>query len=126
MALTDQPPIDRPALDALLLFGEWEDRGWTEQAQCTGHGELFFDPLKETPTQRRRREAVARTICANCPVMFECRDSARRHREHGFWGGENEEERTLAGYMPKSSGRRTVLNARRRMQDSAASERATG
>ncbi len=29
-----------------------------------------------------------------------CRDYARRYRELGFWGGESEVERALAGFPP--------------------------
>lgn len=86
---------------------------WWQQARCRGRGDLFFEAEGETPTRRRVREQIARAMCAGCPVQVSCRDAARVEREHGFWGGENEEERTIAGYMPKSSGRRAVLAARR-------------
>jgi hypothetical protein len=32
-------------------------------------------------------------VCLTCPVLLPCRDYARRHREQGFWGGENDEQR---------------------------------
>ncbi len=35
------------------------------------------------------REERARAICAQCPVLAECRQWARQHREYGFWGGES-------------------------------------
>jgi WhiB family redox-sensing transcriptional regulator len=44
------------------------------------------------------REGKARAVCAECPVLIECRDWAREHREYGFWGGESEEERAAAGF----------------------------
>jgi WhiB family redox-sensing transcriptional regulator len=47
-----------------------------------------------------RREAAAQALCAGCPVVEPCRSYARLHREHGFWGGESEDERILAGYVP--------------------------
>ena len=87
--------------------------GWQSRARCIGRFDLFFEAEGETPTERRRRETVARAMCDACPVMWECRGAARRDLEHGFWGGETEEERTLAGHMPRSSGRRAVLAARR-------------
>ena len=67
---------------------------------CSGQSELFFPPPAERPQARLKREAAARSICQSCPVSLECRTYARIHREHGFWGGETEEERTLAGFAP--------------------------
>jgi WhiB family redox-sensing transcriptional regulator len=71
---------------------------------------LFFAPFAERPEARARREAKARAICVNCPVVEPCRDSARDNRELGFWGGESEAERASAGYAPTTPiiGRRRV------------------
>jgi WhiB family transcriptional regulator, redox-sensing transcriptional regulator len=71
---------------------------WTTDAACAGHTDLFFAPSGERPEARVAREGAARAICAGCPVLRECRDWAREHREYGFWGGESEEERAAAGY----------------------------
>ena len=71
---------------------------WTADAACSGRTELFFAPAGERPEARVVREAEARSICRECPVLLECRDWAREHREYGFWGGESEEERAAAGY----------------------------
>ena len=71
---------------------------WTVEAGCKGRTSLFFPPLAERPQARERREAQARVICETCPVLIECRDTARLNHEYGFWGGESEEERHLAGY----------------------------
>jgi WhiB family redox-sensing transcriptional regulator len=68
---------------------------WTVAAQCRGKTHLFFPPLAERPQARVKREAKARRICEQCPVMLSCRAYARRHGEHGFWGGESEEERAI-------------------------------
>ncbi|NBN97326.1 MAG: hypothetical protein EBV41_06840 [Actinobacteria bacterium] len=57
-----------------------------------------FAPLAERPQTRERREARARQVCLQCPVLETCRAYAREHREYGFWGGENEEERHTAGF----------------------------
>lgn len=70
---------------------EWMDRGL-----CRGRTELFFAPFGEQAEARLRREAIARAICTSCEVLTTCRDYAREHREQGFWGGENDDERTLA------------------------------
>ena len=71
---------------------------WTVDAACGGQTDLFFAPACERPEARVVREAQARSICRECPVLLECRDWARENREYGFWGGESEEERAAAGY----------------------------
>ncbi|MBI2710692.1 MAG: WhiB family transcriptional regulator [Actinobacteria bacterium] len=86
----------------------WAPQSWMAQAMCKGRSELFFAPHAERPQARVRREARARTVCQTCPVVFECRRFARDHLEHGFWGGESEEERILAGYpVPNPIGGRS-------------------
>ena len=57
---------------------------WMDLAACKGH--------------RERREARARRLCIACPVLSECRSFARQHHEYGFWAGESEEDRHLAGF----------------------------
>jgi WhiB family redox-sensing transcriptional regulator len=69
-----------------------------EQAACKGHTNLFFPPKAERPQARARREARARRLCMACPVLDTCRSFAREHHEYGFWAGESEEDRHLAGY----------------------------
>ena len=96
-----------------------DEREWTARAVCAGRQKWFFDPYRETENQRARREAIASMFCQACPVILECRDYARAHYEHGFWGGESEEDRTRAGFMPRSTGRRSVLEARREMNASS-------
>jgi WhiB family redox-sensing transcriptional regulator len=71
---------------------------WTSEAACEGQPKLFFAGAGERPEARAVREAQARNVCRSCPVLVECRDWAREHREYGFWGGESEEERAAAGY----------------------------
>jgi hypothetical protein len=74
------------------------DLSWTAQSSCHGHADLFFPPFAERPQTRVKREAKAKAICAKCPVLVECRAYGRQHHEYGIWGGENEEERVLAGF----------------------------
>jgi WhiB family redox-sensing transcriptional regulator len=69
-----------------------------DQGACKGKTQLFFPPRAERPQARDRREARAKALCHGCPVSRECRTFARANREYGFWGGESEEERHLAGY----------------------------
>jgi WhiB family redox-sensing transcriptional regulator len=87
---------------------ETSSEAWMEHGRCAGKTHLFFPPLAERPQARVRREAKAARICAECPVLVECRLFARLNREHGFWGGESEEERIAAGYaLPAPIGGRS-------------------
>lgn len=72
--------------------------GWMDHAVCKGRTHLFFPPKAERPQARVRREAQARKLCQSCPVRNECQSFARDNREYGYWGGESEEERHLAGF----------------------------
>jgi WhiB family redox-sensing transcriptional regulator len=84
------------------LPGRWTQQSWMAFALCKGRTNLFFPPLAERPQARVRREAKARAVCEECPVLEPCRRFARIHREYGFWGGESEEDRTDAGYAVPS------------------------
>lgn len=98
MALTD---IHAPALDDTNVSPSVPLRSlidWTQFANCKGKTRLFFAPKAERPQARARREAKARALCAGCIVQDTCRQFARDNHEYGLWGGENEEERHLAGY----------------------------
>ncbi|MCP4087718.1 MAG: WhiB family transcriptional regulator [Actinomycetia bacterium] len=68
---------------------------WSDHGLCRSLTEVFIGPAAERPRRRVEREATARTYCHTGPVMFPCRDSARSGLEHGFWGGENDEERAI-------------------------------
>lgn len=71
---------------------------WQDHAACKGRTQLFFPPRAERPQARARREAQARLLCLTCPVQTPCREFARQNHEYGYWGGESEEERHLAGF----------------------------
>jgi WhiB family redox-sensing transcriptional regulator len=71
---------------------------WAEIAACKGRTALFFPPRAERPQARARREAHARRLCDSCPVQEPCKQFARSNHEYGFWGGESEEDRYIAGY----------------------------
>jgi len=96
------------------LFAIAEARSWAADGLCSGRPELFFAPPGERRTRRTRREALARSYCDNCQVLFSCRSWARENREHGFWGGESEEQRAKVGYPPRSPSRRAVAELGRR------------
>ena len=88
------------------------DTTWAEQAICGGLTHVFFGPAAERPERRVEREAIAASYCMSCPVMLQCRETARLNREHGFWGCENDEQRAAAGFAPRSPSRRAVIQAR--------------
>ncbi len=94
-----------------MLFNEI-DTEWRDQALCTGMTEVFFGPAAERPERRVEREALAKSFCRVCPAVMPCRRAGRLNREHGIWGGENDEERAAAGYAPRSPSRRSVIQAR--------------
>jgi hypothetical protein len=73
---------------------------------------VFFGPAAERPERRVEREALAKSFCRACPSVLPCRRAGRINREHGIWGGENDEERAAAGYAPRSPSRRSVIQAR--------------
>ncbi|MFO7591240.1 MAG: WhiB family transcriptional regulator [Acidimicrobiia bacterium] len=73
-----------------------EEELWQRDASCRGpEAVLFFPPAAaETRAERDEREARAKSICSDCPVIDPCLDYAVRIREpHGIWGGLNEVER---------------------------------
>ncbi len=71
---------------------------WQDFAVCKGQLSLFFARKAERPQARARREAKASKLCAVCPVQSYCLEFSRENREYGYWAGESEEERHLAGY----------------------------
>lgn len=75
------------------------DTDWLAQASCKGKSDLFFGHISERPSAKARREQEAAAICSTCSVSTECRNYARRNNEHGFWGGENEDERYAGGFL---------------------------
>lgn len=84
---------------------------WTELAMCRGKTQLFYDGKRESEGQRSRREELAKKYCAVCPVIEVCRTMGRIGREHGIWGGETDEERAAAGYLPTRSTSRRIRAA---------------
>jgi WhiB family redox-sensing transcriptional regulator len=69
---------------------EWQLVGSCRDADPT----LFFHPEGERGPARRNRDAAAKTICAACPVVNQCREHALAVREpYGVWGGLTEDDR---------------------------------
>jgi WhiB family redox-sensing transcriptional regulator len=90
---------------------------WTELAACRGDvSHLFFaPPAREAADVRAKREKVAKSICARCPVRSPCLAYALRvHETLGIWGGTTEAERRQLQRGPKAHVRQiagVVVNA---------------
>jgi hypothetical protein len=99
--LTDQKQRNRHRWRKTL---QGKDVTWFEQAICSGETALFFPParMNEGRKERVKRERLAAAVCEKCPVTAQCRQHAREQGELGFWGGETEEQRYLAGYLRDS------------------------
>lgn len=62
---------------------------WMDLAACRGHESIMY-PV----AANREQVAVAKAICAPCPVLNDCLQYALvRNEEHGVWGGMGEDER---------------------------------
>lgn len=70
----------------------WE---WQYQGACRDlDTEQFFHPEGERGGTRKRRDDAAKAICAQCPVINQCREYALAAQEpYGVWGGLSAEER---------------------------------
>jgi len=75
-----------------------DKQAWKQAANCKGKGKLFFALQAERPQARTRREAKAHRLCTECVVTETCKSYARDSHEYGYWGGESEEDRHLAGF----------------------------
>jgi WhiB family redox-sensing transcriptional regulator len=83
-------------MSVIELAPRWVQQEWMELGSCKGQTQYFFAPHGEQAEAREAREVLALAICRSCMVMETCRDYARRNREQGFWGGENDEDRVTA------------------------------
>lgn len=95
MTISRRPP------GAQIDKWEWQLRG----ACRSFDSELFFHPSGERGAVRAGREAVAKRICAQCPVLATCREHAlASHERYGVWGGLSETEREeLLSADPRSA-----------------------
>lgn len=83
----------------LALAQDWS---WQDSAACRGEDLSVFFPVASRPAGRKPQAelpepidpyADARALCAGCPVMQECLESALATRAEGFWGGKDDDER---------------------------------
>ncbi|NNG35902.1 WhiB family transcriptional regulator [Nakamurella aerolata] len=68
---------------------------WQLHGSCRGMASsFFFHPEGERGPARAKREAKAKAICLDCPVLSQCRAHALAVQEpYGIWGGMSEGER---------------------------------
>ncbi|GAA3883825.1 WhiB family transcriptional regulator [Saccharothrix violaceirubra] len=71
-----------------------ESWDWQLRGSCRGRdSSLFFHQPHERGSVRQEREARAKQICRQCPVLRECRAHALTVEEtYGVWGGLGEGE----------------------------------
>jgi WhiB family redox-sensing transcriptional regulator len=71
------------------------DSQWQFYAACRGLGDdLFYTRNSERGPTKRRRESMAKSVCARCPVAEPCLSWALAAGErYGIWGGLTEAER---------------------------------
>lgn len=65
------------------------NQSWAEEAVCTAEDtELFFPPYTGVKSQQYKEKAMR--LCATCPVIEKCHQSALTNYEtYGVWGGED-------------------------------------
>ena len=78
----------------------FDPQGWRDRAACRGMDPALFIPAK--PEHAVRSSAVAKAVCAWCPVIDECR-AAHYGEPYGVWFGTTPDERgqghgTYRGY----------------------------
>lgn len=110
---------------------ETQVRGWRDRAACRGSdAELFFPAAEEGSPAYLAQVAVAKAVCASCPVRAECLDEALARIPDGIAGGLTPAERRhhrLAATTDRPTSRETaVLNAGLRHGARAAEVRAAG
>lgn len=95
---------------ARLQYAGGQEWQWQQLGACRGVEESrFFHPDNERGTERERREAGAKRVCATCPVLELCREHALRVREpYGVWGGLGEGERRHILVAQRAAGPHAV------------------
>lgn len=84
----------------VIELWEWQYQGACRDAEPS----IFFHPEGERGSARRRRDDAAKSVCARCPVIRECREHALRVREpYGVWGGLSEDDRLELVGAPDNS-----------------------
>lgn len=71
----------------------WDAEGWRDESACRHTDPAVFFPIGAGPSAAVQT-ALAKSVCAGCPVVQECLIFAvTTNQEYGVWGGLDEEER---------------------------------
>ena len=82
------PTVDQ--LTPTVSFWAWRASGACQHVD----EDLFYHGEDERKGLRRRKEQLAKEVCAGCPVLEQCRSYALEAGEaYGVWGGLTEMER---------------------------------
>lgn len=69
---------------------------WKDEGLCKGKSETFYYE-RDGKTVNKIKEAKA--ICAECPVLKECREFIKKDGDHyGIWAGLTPKERKALGW----------------------------
>lgn len=80
---------------------------WMNDARCKEvDPELWNPTTDESGDKNTHLAAIAKRICAQCEVRFECLEHALEYHEYGVWGGTTERERMVIRRNRKSGGAR--------------------
>jgi WhiB family redox-sensing transcriptional regulator len=112
---TSPPTADFPVMKAPHYRDRNRRAHWTERAACRGDAShLFFaPPAREVEDVRAKRERVAKSICARCPVKSPCVAYALQVNEAlGIWGGTTEAERRQLSVNSSAPSKGTCTIAR--------------
>ncbi|SEB62785.1 WhiB family transcriptional regulator [Rhodococcus koreensis] len=84
---------ERPVVLPAPVASEWD---WQLRADCRTHDvSIFFDREDDAA-----QSAKARAVCAQCPVLEQCREYAIDAGEpHGIWGGLSARERNRQRWL---------------------------
>lgn len=89
----------------------WDGSHWREDAACQDIDPQLFFPVGTGP-DAMAQTAVAKDVCAECPVAQECLIFAvTTNQEYGIWGGLDEEERREVRRAWRRASRRPARTA---------------
>jgi WhiB family redox-sensing transcriptional regulator len=88
---------NRPNPSAFLFGQKWVHEPWRQKAKCASLNvdPAVFFPENAPGVNTNGMVAEARTICAGCPVKYDCLEFAMRDEQVwvGIWGGLTPRER---------------------------------
>jgi WhiB family redox-sensing transcriptional regulator len=76
----------------MKIKGKTRTPTWRDEAVCLDYPSELFFPIGEIGASLNQTEQ-AKTVCARCPVLYQCLKTALDGNESGIWGGMTERER---------------------------------